>query len=232
MFMTLGWWGMVPLVGLTALMGWALGGWGSGQALVTNLLATAGLAALMAVFVNAIGAAERAAARRAGRAGRDPGGTGRGVPAGRGAGRARAARPGAARHRRAGFHQRGDAARVGRAGPRRRSIRTRRAPGSGCATARETARDSLDELRATVRALRPDLLASASLPQALAERSQRWSADVGSARAGAGDRRADGTAPGHRTGAAADSTGGAGQHPPARAAPPGSWSPCPTWTTW
>ena len=55
MFMTLGWWGMVPMVGLTALMGWALGGWGSGQSMVTNLLATAGLAALIAVFINAIG---------------------------------------------------------------------------------------------------------------------------------------------------------------------------------
>ena len=54
MFMTLGWWGMVPIVGLTALMGWALGGWGSNQNMVTNLLATAGLSALVAVFVNAI----------------------------------------------------------------------------------------------------------------------------------------------------------------------------------
>ena len=49
MFVTLGWWGMVPLVGLTAMMGWALGGWGSGSALVTNLLATAGLAAVIGV---------------------------------------------------------------------------------------------------------------------------------------------------------------------------------------
>ena len=54
MFITLGWWGMVPLVGLTALMGWALGGWGSGSALVTNLLATAGLAALIGGFVTTI----------------------------------------------------------------------------------------------------------------------------------------------------------------------------------
>ena len=54
MFATLGWWGMVPVVGLTALMGWALGGWGSGSALVTNLLATAGLAAVISVFINVI----------------------------------------------------------------------------------------------------------------------------------------------------------------------------------
>ena len=42
--------------------------------------------------------------------------------------------------------------------------------------ARETARTSLDELRRSVRALRPDLLESASLPQALAELARRWSA--------------------------------------------------------
>lgn len=46
-------------------------------------------------------------------------------------------------------------------------------------TARDTARTSLDELRRSVRALRPDLLESASLPQALSELVQRWSGEVG-----------------------------------------------------
>ncbi len=54
MFMTLGWWGMAPIVGVTALVGWALGGWGSGPAMITNLLTTAGLALMIAFFVNAI----------------------------------------------------------------------------------------------------------------------------------------------------------------------------------
>jgi signal transduction histidine kinase len=49
----------------------------------------------------------------------------------------------------------------------------------GVLKARQTARESLDELRRSVRALRPDLLESASLPQALAELVQRWSADTG-----------------------------------------------------
>ena len=48
MIITLGWWGMIPLVGLTALMGVALEGWGSGRAFVANLLANAGLSALIA----------------------------------------------------------------------------------------------------------------------------------------------------------------------------------------
>ena len=93
MFMTLGWWGMVPIVGLTALVGWALGGWGSGPAMITNLLATAGSGPPDRRLRQRHQQAERAAARRAGPAGRHPGGTGRVRPADRGAGRTRAAGP-------------------------------------------------------------------------------------------------------------------------------------------
>ena len=45
--------------------------------------------------------------------------------------------------------------------------------------ARQTARDSLTEVRATVRALRPDLLTGASLTQAVHRATQRWSVAAG-----------------------------------------------------
>jgi len=176
MFLTLGWWGMVPLVGVTALMGWALGGWGSGSALITNLLATAGLAGLIGAFITTIArqseqrrdalaalAATRAELAVASR------------QAGVQAERERLARE---LHDTVaqGFisvvtqlesaeqeldDDRPDAARV-RLG-----------------TARQTARDSLAEVRATVRDLRPDLLAGSSLSQAVRRATERWSAVAG-----------------------------------------------------
>ena len=179
MFMTLGWWGMVPIVGLTALMGWALGGWGSSQSMVTNLLATAGLAALVAVFVNAIGRQseqrrEALAALAATRAELAEASRHSGVLAERER-LARELHDTVAQ----GFisvvtqlesaEQALDGDHPGAADQARERLRT----------ARETARGSLDELRRSVRALRPDLLESASLPQALTELVRRWSEEVG-----------------------------------------------------
>jgi signal transduction histidine kinase len=179
MFMTLGWWGMVPIVGLTALMGWALGGWGSNQSMVTNLLATAGLAALVAVFVNAISRQseqrrDALAALAATRAELAEASRHSGVLAERER-LARELHDTVAQ----GFisvvtqlesaEQVLDADQPGATDQARTRLRT----------ARETARGSLEELRRSVRALRPDLLESASLPQALLELVRRWSDEVG-----------------------------------------------------
>ena len=177
MIMTLGWWGMVPVVGMTALMGWALGGWGSGQAFIANLLATAGLAALITVFVSAISrqseqrrdalaqlAATRAELAEASR------------QAGVVAERERLARElhdtvaqgfiSVVTQLESAEQALEEPAGVAQARP-------------GVRTARETARTSLEELRRSVRALRPDLLESSSLPPALSELVRRWCADSG-----------------------------------------------------
>lgn len=178
MIITLGWWGMIPLVGVTALMGVALEGWGSGQAFLTNLLANAGLSALIAAFISAITrqseqrqaalaqlAATRAELAEASR------------QAGVVAERERLARE---LHDTVaqGFisvvtqlEAAEQSLESGQAGvePARTSVRK----------ARETARTSLEELRRSVRALRPDLLESTTLAHALAELVRRWSASTG-----------------------------------------------------
>jgi signal transduction histidine kinase len=179
MIMTLGWWGMVPLVGLTALMGVALGGWGSGQAFLINLLANAGLSALIAAFVSAISrqseqrraaladlAATRAELAEASR------------QAGVVAERERLARE---------LHDtvaQGFISVVTQLEAAEQSLESGDPAGVDQARvsvlkARRTARTSLEELRRSVRALRPDLLESASLSQALAELVRRWSTDTG-----------------------------------------------------
>ena len=179
MIMTLGWWGMVPLVGLTALMGIALGGWGSGQAYLVNLLASAGLSALIAAFVSAISRqseqrraalAELAATRaELAEASRQSGVV---------AERERLARE---------LHDtvaQGFISVVTQLESAEQSLESGDPAGvtqarASVLKARQTARTSLEELRRSVRALRPDLLESASLTQALAELVRRWSADTG-----------------------------------------------------
>ena len=159
MIMTLGWWGMVPVVGLTALMGWALGGWGSGPALVTNLLATAGLAAAdrRLRLRRSPGRASSGATRwpswpPPGPSWPRPPGRPACWPSGNGW-------PGSCTTPCPGLHQRGDPAGVGRAGARRSRPELVEAR-ERLETARQTARTSLEELRRSVRALRPDLLES------------------------------------------------------------------------
>jgi signal transduction histidine kinase len=176
MIMTLGWWGMVPVVGLTALMGWALGGWGSSQAMITNLLATSGLAALITVFISAISrqseqrrdALAQLAATRAELA-----------EASRNAG-VLAERERLARELHDTVAQ-GFISVVTQLESAEQALEEQ--PGAGPARdritkARETARASLDELRRSVRALRPDLLELASLAAALEQLLARWSAET------------------------------------------------------
>ncbi len=53
MFITLGWWSLVPIVVMTALVGWRTGAWDGGAGAVLGLITTAGLSAVIAMFVNA-----------------------------------------------------------------------------------------------------------------------------------------------------------------------------------
>jgi signal transduction histidine kinase len=175
MFVTLGWWAMVPVVGLTAMTGWVAGFWSDGVESVTSVLATAGVAALVAAFVTAIArqseqrrdalaalAATRAeladAARHAGVL----------------AERERLARE---------LHDtvaQGFTSVVTQLESAEQALDDRPADArEHLEKARSTARDSLEQIRRTVRALRPDLLESASLSAALERVVQRWSADSG-----------------------------------------------------
>jgi ABC-2 type transport system permease protein len=54
MFITLGWWAMLPILGLTAAVGLALGTWDDGPAVVGNLVAQATLAVVIGAFVQAV----------------------------------------------------------------------------------------------------------------------------------------------------------------------------------
>jgi signal transduction histidine kinase len=174
MFMTLGWWGIVPIVGLTALFGWALG-WASGPAMLTNLLATAGLAMLLGVFVTAIGRQseqrrEALAALAATRAELADAARQAGVMAERER-LARELHDTVAQ----GFIsvvtqlESADQALADRPDDARTHLQH----------ARQTARDSLAEVRRSVQDLRPDLLEGASLTQALRRAADTWSATSG-----------------------------------------------------
>ena len=173
---------MVPIVGLTALVGWALGGWGSGPAMITNLLTTAGLALLIAVFVNAISrqseqrrdALAQLAATRAelAESARQTGVL---------AERERLARE---------LHDtvaQGFASVVTQLESAEQALEPfdgLRAPDVVVARehlgrARRTARESLTEVRRSVRALRPDLLEGSTLAEALDRLVREWSAEAG-----------------------------------------------------
>jgi signal transduction histidine kinase len=176
MIMTLGWWGMVPVAGLTALMLWAVGGWSSPDDLLISVLVTAAVAAVITYFLEVISrqseqrreavaqlAATRSQLAEASRS------------AGIVAERERLARE---LHdtvaqgfisvvtQLEGAEQALDSDEVEHARER-------------VAKARQTARTSLEELRRSVRALRPDLLESSSLPAALTAFVRRWSAETG-----------------------------------------------------
>jgi len=175
MFITLGWWAMVPIVGVTAGVGWAIGGWGAGPGSIVNLLATAGLALLVAVFVSAISrqseqrreALAQLAATRAELA-----------AAARHAG-VLAERERLARELHDTVAQ-GFASVVTQLESAEQALDARPQDArEHLAKARRTARESLTEVRRSVRALRPDLLEGGSLPEALEQTVRRWSADVG-----------------------------------------------------
>jgi signal transduction histidine kinase len=177
MIMTLGWWGIVSVVGLTALMTWAVGGWDSPKEVLTGLLVTAGLAAMITYFLEVISrqseqrrealtqlAATRAELAEASR------------QAGVVAERERLARE---------LHDTVAQGFISVVTQLESAEQALEEPG-GLAqarrrveTARQTARTSLEELRRSVRALRPDLLESSSLPAALAQLANRWSAEAG-----------------------------------------------------
>jgi signal transduction histidine kinase len=175
MFVTLGWWAMVPVVGLTAVVGWVVGGWRDGADGLTSVLASAGVAALVAVFVTAI--ARQSEQRRDALAALAD---------------TRAELADTARHagvlaeRERLARELHDTIAQGFTSVVTQLESAEQALGDRPADAREhlekarrTARDSLDEVRRSVRALRPDLLEAASLSWALQRVVQQWSEDTG-----------------------------------------------------
>jgi signal transduction histidine kinase len=175
MFVTLGWWAMVPVVGLTAVAGWVAGVWSDSADGLTSVLASAGVAALVAAFVNAIArqseqrrdALTALAATRA-----ELADTAR--HAGILAERERLARE---------LHDtiaQGFTSVVTQLESAEQALSDRPADArEHLEKARRTARDSLDEVRRSVRALRPELLEAASLSSALQRVVQQWSDDTG-----------------------------------------------------
>ena len=175
MFITLGWWSLVPTVVMTALVGWRAGAWDAGAGAVLGLITTAGLSAVIAMFVNAIvkqserrrEALEALAATRAELA-----------STARHAGvleeRQRLAQE---------IHdtvaqaltsvvtqlEAADQAIDERPDDARRHLDI----------ARRSARDGLTDIRRSVRELRPELLEGASLGTALERACRRWSTETG-----------------------------------------------------
>jgi signal transduction histidine kinase len=175
MFVTLGWWAMVPVVGLTALTGWMAGFWSNGPDSVVSVLASAGVAALVAGFVSAIARQseqrrDALAALAATRA--ELAETAR--HAGVLAERERLARE---------LHDtvaQGFTSVVTQLESAEQALDDRPADARvHLGKARRTARDSLDQVRRSVRALRPDLLEAASLSSALQQVTHQWSEDSG-----------------------------------------------------
>ncbi len=177
MIMTLGWWGMVPVVGMTALMLWAVGGWESPRDVVATVLVSAGLAAVITFFLEMI---SRQSEQR------------REALAQLAATRAQLAeasrRAGVVAERERLSRELHDTVAQGFISvvTQLESAEQALDDPAGLAearqrlgTARQTARTSLEELRRSVRALRPDLLESSSLPAALAQLTTRWSAEAG-----------------------------------------------------
>jgi signal transduction histidine kinase len=172
-FITLRWWGLVPVTVLTASVGWQMGFDGAGG--WVNLVATVALALVIAVVVDAVArqseqrraALEELAATRAELA-------------------ATARRAGVLEERQRLARELHDTV----AQDLTSVVTHLEAAEQAVAeqpelarthldTARRAARDGLGELRRSVHALRPDLLAGAPLPDALRAAADRWSADHG-----------------------------------------------------
>ncbi|WP_086826908.1 sensor histidine kinase [Allokutzneria sp. NRRL B-24872] len=168
MFVTLDWWGLLPVAGVTGAVAWLLAGPSAPRGVLLSVLSSTAVALLIALFVNTLlrqheklrdTRAELAVASR---------------HAGVLEERERLARE---------LHdtvaqsftsivthlEAADQAFDDRAEDAREHV----------LTARSTAREGLDEVRRSVQALRPDLLEERSLPQALERTLTRWSATSG-----------------------------------------------------
>ncbi|HEX3785731.1 MAG TPA: sensor histidine kinase [Pseudonocardiaceae bacterium] len=171
-FVTLSWWGMVPILALRTLVTWRIGTWSNSYGWI-SLVATASIALVVAVVVRATerqsekrqAALEALAATRAELA-------------------ETSHRAGMLEERQRLSRELHDTVAQGftsivthleaaeQAMPEDAAI-----PHRHLDIARRTARDSLGELRRTVHALRPDLLEGATLAQALRRTAQRWSTE-------------------------------------------------------
>ena len=175
MMVTLGWWGLVPVVGLTALAGALAGDWSDGPDVAISVIATGAVAALIAAFVSAIAAqsAQRRDALAALAATRSEL-----AEAARHAG-VLAERERLARELHDTIAQ-GFASVVTQLESAEQALDER--PGDArehLAKATRIARESLGEVRHSVRALRPDLLQETSLGSALDRTVRQWAADSG-----------------------------------------------------
>ncbi len=175
MFLTLGWWALVPTAVLTAAVGWLLGAWSGGADGVLNLLTTTALAWVIAVVIDAV---ERQSERR--RAALEA------------LERTRAQLVATARH--AGVLEerqrlareihdtvaQGLASIVTQAEAAEEALDDRPADvRRHLSTVRETARAGLTEVRRSVRNLRPDLIDGVPLVEALRAQCRGWSAGTG-----------------------------------------------------
>ncbi|CAN5295221.1 sensor histidine kinase [soil metagenome] len=175
LFITLGWWALLPIAALTGAIGLALGSRGDGPATVGNLLATVALSVVIGGFVDAV---TRQSEQR------------RDALATLAATRAELAE----NARRAGVLE--ERERLSRAlhdtlaqsftsvvthlEAAEQALDERTADARRhLDTARRTAREGLGDVRRSVRALRPDLLEDDGLQGALERVVRRWSEDTG-----------------------------------------------------
>jgi signal transduction histidine kinase len=172
-FVTLGWWGVVPVAGLTLLVTWRLGVDGTGA--WVNVLATTALALVIAVVVHAV--ARQSEQRRAAL---------EELAAARAELADTARRAGVLEERQRLARELHDTVAQGLTSVVTHLEAAEQAVAdrpdlarTHLDTARRAARDGLGELRRSVRALRPDLLDGAPLPDALRALADRWSADHG-----------------------------------------------------
>lgn len=174
-FQTLVWWGTVPVAALAAVSFERTGAFAAGWGAVLSLLASTGLALLIAVVVHRVAvqseerreALELLAATRAELAGT-------------------ARRAGVLEERQRLARELHDTVAQGFTSIVTQLEAAEQALDDGTdaarphvATAKRTARDGLTEVRRTVAALRPDLLERASLDQALDRAARRWTAEYG-----------------------------------------------------
>jgi signal transduction histidine kinase len=175
MFITIGWWSLVPIVVMTGLAGWRAGAWDGGGGAVLSVITTAAVSAVIAVFVNAVvqqserrrEALEALAATRAELA-------------------ATARHAGVLEERQRLAREIHDTVAqaltsvVTQLEAADQAIDERpRDARRHLDTARQCARDGLTDIRRSVRELRPDLLESASFGEALERTCRRWSTETG-----------------------------------------------------